>query len=79
MKDTWFSGGSAVTMALLAVIVVLVLVIWSIKRHRDPILDIECDAPIDELLPSLAGLTLGTVDRGQLGRDLRERRASSTC
>jgi cardiolipin synthase A/B len=38
---------------------VLLLVIWSIKRHRDPDLKIECDSPIEKLMPSLAGLTLG--------------------
>jgi cardiolipin synthase len=41
-----------------------VLVIWSIRRHRDPSLKIECDAPIDRLMPSLAGLTLGTAVAG---------------
>jgi len=39
--------------------VVLGLAIWSIKLHRDPDLHIECDAPIDKLTASLAGLTLG--------------------
>jgi cardiolipin synthase len=31
------------------------------KRHRDPTLHVECDAPITELLPSLAGLSLSTA------------------
>ena len=31
--------------------------IWSIRRHRDPDLDIECDSPIEDLIPTLAGLT----------------------
>ena len=47
-----------------AVFVVQLLVIWSIKRHRDPDLHIECDAPIDKLTPSLAGLSLGTAIDG---------------
>src|SRR6185503_648140 len=38
--------------------------VWSIKRHRDPDLKIECDSPIDELMPSLAGLTLATAVAG---------------
>ncbi|MES2564630.1 MAG: phosphatidylserine/phosphatidylglycerophosphate/cardiolipin synthase family protein, partial [Pseudomonadota bacterium] len=42
---------------LLMVIASLLLVIWSIKRHRDPHLRIACDAPIGELIPTLAGLT----------------------
>jgi cardiolipin synthase len=41
-----------------------VLLIWSIKRHRDPTLTVDCDAPIEELMPSLSGLTLGTVVEG---------------
>ena len=45
-------------------IVVLVLVIWSIRLHRDPELDIECDSPIDKLVPTLAGLTLGSAVEG---------------
>ena len=46
---------------LLALVVVQILVIWSIRRHRDPSLKIDCDYPIDKLMPSLAGLTLGTA------------------
>jgi cardiolipin synthase len=49
---------------LLTLVIVQLLVIWSIRRHRDPTLKIECDAPIDELMPSLAGLTLGTAVAG---------------
>lgn len=49
---------------LLTAVVVLALVIWSIRRHRDPDLHIEVDWPIDELVPTLAGLTLGTVVPG---------------
>jgi cardiolipin synthase A/B len=48
------------SLALGSLIVLLSIVIWSIRRHRDPKLHIECDSPIDELIPSLAGLTLGT-------------------
>jgi cardiolipin synthase len=49
---------------LLALVVAQILVIWSIRRHRDPTLEIECDAPIDELMPSLSGLTLSTAVAG---------------
>jgi cardiolipin synthase len=41
-----------------------ILLIWSMKRHRDPQLTVDCDSPIEELLPSLAGLTLGSVVEG---------------
>lgn len=48
--------------ALLAVIVVLLsLSIWSIRRHRNPQLNLNCDTPIGKLIPSLAGLTHGTA------------------
>lgn len=49
---------------LLAIIAVLLLFIWSITRHRSPRLRIESDAPIDELVDSLAGLCLGTPIKG---------------
>jgi cardiolipin synthase len=47
-----------------AIVFLLLAVIWSIKRHRDPELRIECDFPIDKLMPSLAGLSLGTAVPG---------------
>jgi cardiolipin synthase len=56
---SWFWGG-----LLLFVVLVQVAVIWSIRRHRDPSLKIDCDHAIDELVPSLAGLTLGTAVGG---------------
>lgn len=49
---------------LLGVLTLLALVIWSIRRHKDPDLHVQCDAPIDELMPTLAGLTLGTAVAG---------------
>ncbi|MCR5868578.1 MAG: phospholipase D-like domain-containing protein [Aquincola tertiaricarbonis] len=54
-------GGAFWGGLLAAMVVVQLLVIWSIRRHRDPSLKIECDSPIDELMPTLAGLTLGTA------------------
>ncbi|MGZ9031505.1 MAG: phospholipase D-like domain-containing protein [Burkholderiaceae bacterium] len=42
-----------------AIVLLLIVVIWSIKRHRDPEMRVECTASIDTLIPSLAGLTLG--------------------
>jgi cardiolipin synthase len=49
---------------LLALVIVLILVIWSIRRHRDPDLQITCHDAIDKLMPSLSGLTLGTAVAG---------------
>jgi len=51
----------ALTLSLIAL---LVIVIWSVRRHRDPNLSIECDDSIDKLMDSLAGLTLGTAVPG---------------
>src|SRR5690606_31264242 len=48
----------------ICLVVLLSIVIWSIKRHRDPLLRIECDSSIDALLPSLAGLSLSTAVGG---------------
>src|SRR5678815_4898767 len=49
---------------LLGLVVFAILIIWSIRRHQDPDLHIECDAPIDKLMHTLAGLTLGTAVDG---------------
>ena len=57
-------SGSFLGGVLLTLVVTQVLVIWSIRRHRDPTLKIDCDAPIDQLMPSLSGLTLGTAVAG---------------
>jgi cardiolipin synthase A/B len=55
----------AIACALLVILcAALILVIWSVKRHRDPHLHIECDAPLDDLVPSLAGLTHGMAVEG---------------
>jgi cardiolipin synthase len=45
-------------------LVLAVVVIWSIKRDRDPRLGIECAAPFADLLPSLSGLTHGVALEG---------------
>lgn len=70
----------------LGLIALLLLVIWSIRRHRSPHLHLECRQSIDELLPSLAGLTLGTpiagnavavIENGALWEKLLERIAAA--
>src|SRR4030095_10228202 len=61
MNHSVLDAVSIFTAALFVCVVLLLsIVIWSIKRHRDPKLHIECSSPIDELMTSLAGLTLGT-------------------
>ena len=49
---------------LFGLLVLAGIVIWSIRTHRDPHLRLDCDAPIDKLVPSLSGLTLGTPVAG---------------
>lgn len=46
------------------VIVLAGIIIWSIRRHRDPELQIETDVSIEDLTPSMAGLTLGSAVGG---------------
>ena len=42
----------------------LALILWSVKRHRDPILTVERTEPLADLVPSIAGLTHGPVVAG---------------
>ena len=51
-------------MVFFGVVLLLLIIIWSIRRHRDPKLRIECDLPIDECIPTLAGLSLSTAIAG---------------
>ena len=44
----------------LAIVAALIVVIWSIRRHRSPVLQVTSDSGIDKLMPSLSGLSLGT-------------------
>lgn len=63
-----FTATADVPIVLLVVlvlaVVLLALVVWSIKRHRDPKLVVECEAPLEALVSSLAGLTHGAVIEG---------------
>jgi cardiolipin synthase len=63
MTSAWAIGSLALA-TFVTILVVLGIVIWSIRRHRDPNLKIECDVGVIELMPSLAGLSLGTVVHG---------------
>lgn len=60
-SDNWFF---VLALVLFLLVLLLLVVIWSVRRHKAPRLRISCDRPIDELLPSLAGLTLGTAMPG---------------
>jgi cardiolipin synthase A/B len=50
--------------ALALIIVALVLILWSVKRRRQPRLDLESEAGIEELLRSIAGATMTTRTMG---------------
>jgi cardiolipin synthase len=54
----------AIVGLLLGVIVLLGIAIWSIKRHRDPHLVLDTDAPLEKLIPSLSGMALGMPING---------------
>jgi len=60
----WDEVSIFMAVVFVSVVLVLSIVIWSIRRHRDPKLHIECSSPIDELIASLAGLTLSTAVAG---------------
>jgi len=58
MDLSWAVSAAAVTV-LVIVVVLMGLVLWSVRTHRDPDLHIQCDVGIDTLMASLSGLTLG--------------------
>ncbi|MDB5892229.1 MAG: phospholipase D-like protein [Polaromonas sp.] len=65
MIDSFLGSAFHAAVALLLGLAGLLgVVIWSIKRHRNPKLKIECGDSIEQLIPSLAGLTLGTAVAG---------------
>jgi cardiolipin synthase A/B len=51
--------GTGIIAVLLGALVLLGLAIWSIKRHKDPHLELDTDAPLAQLIPSLSGMALG--------------------
>jgi len=56
-------GGATLTWLvalLIGAVIILGVAIWSIKRHKDPHLEhLESDKPLEELIPSIAGMALG--------------------
>ncbi|MEO5695569.1 MAG: phospholipase D-like domain-containing protein [Burkholderiaceae bacterium] len=65
MRDSMLVELSGVAaLIFLGLTLLLAIVIWSIRRHRDPKLRIETGSPIEALIPSLAGLTLSTAVPG---------------
>ena len=55
---------SWITLVLLFAVALLGLAIWSIKRHKDPHLVLESKEPLESLMPSISGLSLGMAIKG---------------
>ncbi len=49
---------------LLAAVALLGVAVWSIKRHKDPHLQLDSGEPLDQLIPSISGMSLGMAIRG---------------
>ena len=64
IDSTWDIVSIVIAGVFFGLVLLLSIIIWSIRRHRDPKLHIECDSPIEKLVPSLSGLTLGTAVAG---------------
>jgi len=63
----WLPSAPALAIAcavLVLICAVLALVLWSTKHHRDPHIHVKCEAGIDSLVSSLAGLSHGVVVEG---------------
>ena len=57
-------GFSVLEISLALLVAILVFVIWRLTRHQESNYSAEPDGKIDSLLPTLAGLTHGTVTGG---------------
>jgi cardiolipin synthase A/B len=55
---------TALVLLLLGAVIVLSLMLWSVKRHGDPRLSVDCDAELEDLIASIAGLTHSSVVQG---------------
>jgi len=53
-----------ITAVLVLAVALLGLAIWSIKRHKDPHLQLDSREPIEKLVPSISGMSLGMAIRG---------------
>ncbi len=64
MTDFLTISSQTALLIIIGIVIFFVLVIWSIRSHRDPELRVESDASIDDLMPSLSGLTHSTAVEG---------------
>ncbi len=60
MTETMAMPAAAVVL-LVASVVILLFILWSVKRRKDPTLQIDVDAPLPDLIPSLSGLAYGSL------------------
>jgi cardiolipin synthase len=70
----WLPSAPALAIAcavLLFTGILLAVILWSTKRHRNPRIQVECEAGVDALVGSLAGLSHGTVAEGNSAEILR--------
>ena len=49
---------------MLAAVALLGVAVWSVKRHKDPHLELKTSESLDTLIPSIAGISLGMAIRG---------------
>ena len=57
----WVNGWIIATAVLGLLLALAVAVLWSLRRHRSPRLQVRSDQPVDALVDSLAGLSFGTA------------------
>jgi cardiolipin synthase len=64
MLDSIHQTPFIILSVFLGLVLLLIVIIWSMRRHRNPRLKLECDAGIRDLVPSLSGLTLSSAHPG---------------
>lgn len=62
--SSWIEWSPYLAAFFFALSVLLAIVMWSHRRHRNPKLRVECTSSIDRLVPSLAGLSVSTAVPG---------------
>jgi len=62
MKDVTLPAWAVIAFGL--VVIGLIIALWSVKRRRRPRLALQADGDIHGLIPSIAGLTQGTIVDG---------------
>jgi cardiolipin synthase len=62
--STWIEWSPYLAAFFFALTILLSIVMWSHRRHRNPKLRVQCMSSIERLVPSLAGLSLSTAVPG---------------